>query len=642
MRHSLVGWAVGIGLLWGSPVVALQEASEGQTVTQKPVEGQKTASCMPVDTTKGSTQATSSTLKPCLWTFLKLETETRVLAMDHRSASWSLWTCSSTGCKPRDLQVDATGAARINAADGPYRVVVVNTNSLVYSIQDRKAEDKDVPELAALQELVQQIGAGIQGLVSARTGVPFTAPSIPVMNAMSIPMPGADRLDAGPPPVDDDRVKLIKKLDVWRKAYGDSLGRVAAAAGGVAASQRINEVDKAALVRAIQDFETRGRAFEKPAMLRTNHLIDFKNLLNARHEARSLACLAQVSALDDLLELTSKVPPPSVAALPAALSERDGLAAAAIEKSDVCAEAPDLKLLSDIVNSVKGHTLGTVWTSAAEWVPLREAILAYEGVSSDAAAALKKVDELIGKMDALTGAGARIDETLRLITLAGNGVSVDMLDVSEPWSSPEWDQDRAVSFKVSATAPLQEGIVKFRTAPLEGKYALTNSWLSFDVSFGLLMVRPGSPDDVEWEAVTHPLDSSKKVIAATSRGTRSGAPTAILTLQSERLKAKAADLSPGLDLGVGLDPDRLFVSIGGSIKLASFLRIGFAKAWHRVSELHPSQTALEFGADNKVVPASITEVASTDDIRTVGRVRTGNQLYFVLSISKLNPFKKKD
>jgi hypothetical protein len=211
------------------------------------------------------------------------------------------------------------------------------------------------------------------------------------------------------------------------------------------------------------------------------------------------------------------------------------------------------------------------------------------------------------------------------------------MEVHELWSPPDWYRERTVTFTVSATAPLQEPIAKLHPTPFTNSYLLRNSRITFDVSFGLLFPFSNGPEDYQWGAVTIP-GTAKKGIGVVSHADRRAAPTAILTLQHDRLRRW--ELSPGLDLGVGADPDRLFFSLGGSFQFASFLRVGIAHAWHRVKALEPPQTALVFDAENKVLASSITEVASKDDIRTRNKLEQGTQLYLVVSLRGLNPFKK--
>jgi hypothetical protein len=551
---------------------------------------------------------------------LKERKEIRVLALDHRNGGWSLYDCTPEKCtENKTLHVDAGGRPAINMKTSRHKVVVYNTNVLVYAIQPPTAVDADIEELKSLQEIVGSLGTGLQTLMSV-SGTQYGGP-------FSVVRPTLVR---------SDLEVLTELMKGWRAAYVVQQARIKEVSDEIVESQRRNDLDRASLVAAIQSLEI-GNEFKYPTLKSREHPLDFRALIDARGQAKELKCLGQLSALRALVKLKRNAPYPEGDRVDMSI-EATRLYAELGNLSGSCA-GDELEKIKAVAGVPAAVSLDKKWDTPEPWVDFERVLANYILVGKAGAALLKSADELIGKSDAMTAGAARIDATVRLIDASkrSDGYFPNFMEVHELWSPPEWYRERTVTFTVSATAPLQEPIAKFHSTPFTGSYLLRNSRITFDVSFGLLFPFNDGPEDYQWGAVTVP-GTTKKGIGIVNHADRRAAPTAILTLQLDQLRHLEA--SPGLDLGVGADPDRLFLSLGVSFQFASFLRVGFAHAWHRVKALEPPQTALVFDADNKALAGSITEVASKDDIRTRNKLEQGTQLYLVVSLRGLNPFKK--
>ena len=143
--------------------------------------------------------------------------------------------------------------------------------------------------------------------------------------------------------------------------------------------------------------------------------------------------------------------------------------------------------------------------------------------------------------------------------------------------------------------------------------------------------------DYTWDAVADPRDSTKKVIGATQRSKRNAIPAVVLTLMPAG--SPDSEWRPGLDFGVSLNKDRVFLSLGGSIQVASFLRVGASWVHHRVKQLQSPQKAMEFNADGSFIKDSLTPVTTSADIRMIDGKDDGLQFTVAITLDKLNPFK---
>lgn len=591
---------------------------------------------------EGADRRCAPQLAPDLKAFLGDVTDKRVLAVDHKSGAWSLLEFDSSGsCARAELKVDASGTAKLNIAMGDYQVVVYNTNSLVYGIQEIKAEDKDRPDLAALQDAVAAIGAGVKGVVGLTTPLPFPRPSPATGDPAAIVLGGPLAPRAQAPAWMAHADALRQRMQEWSDQHERDLKPLQAAAKILGAQGAALELNRLALLSAIQIAENDGSRFLMPELKPTG-IAEIRSvvteLMAQRDKAPKLPCAAELGALRDLIGLVVSAPFKQPE-LPERRAEQTELA------TDLQAKLPgDCEkgkiAIAELARELGSRDLAQPWPDAPLSLQFRIELLDYAALATDTAALVKKAGEAVEKGFGLIPTAARIAQTKQLADQSkrGNIHYTDFLKVDENWTAPEWDKVRTVTVKLAASAPLQETIVKARPAPFSASYALERSNWAFDVRVGIVLRPPDASRDIEWDAVTDPSDTSKKAIAAVSQKSRAGAPTAILTLRHRKWQDFKGQ--PGIDLSVSADPGRPFVGIGGSIEVASFLRLGASYAWHRVKDLEDPQRTLAFGADGKVDMKSVTRVLEASDIRTRDKIGKGWHVTLSIALSSLNPFKK--
>ena len=556
-----------------------------------------------------------------------------LLAFDHATSRWTRLDRDRRGCKSAPVKVSAGGALLFNTKSVGRRLFVTNTNILAYALESATAQDVPPPDLADLQEVTGLLASGLRAIA----GVALERPG---------PASLVERAETSPARGPADALLLF--LETLKKARDSHLARVK---GRLSTSARLVSdlaSTRLSLRAVIQDFETRGVFAHQPPMEAFGPRIaaEFTRLRETTSD-RPETCRAPLKSLAHAIGLLLDAPHTGSSLQAAQSTLSDHLLAARMGATGACSG------LSSGIDSIEGANLEIAWAplDLADWRRARLEILRFDSAGSALDEVDHAVDDLIRKADDAQVAGGAVDAVLgRIDSCRGpeGWVAIPCLqtmELQEPWGDPPWDAQRNVSFKIGPWSPLGDFLVRAHPKEVEVKLEVTKRRFNIEASLGTIAALGETVRDRTWGPVTHPT-ATGKVISEISAKTRSGAPAATLTFQP--LSWADSRLSPGLDLGAGVDPNRLFLALGASVKLGGFLRIGVAYAMHKTTQLAADQVAARLvtaspaasGERKTEIDGPYTRIESKDDIRTRDRAERGFQVTISIPLGRLNPFQK--
>jgi hypothetical protein len=556
-----------------------------------------------------------------------------VAAYDHVGGEWSFYWCATKGrCerrtgRPFELTLGNAPLLELGSRDR-HMVVVYDTNTLLFmptGLEATETEREDVGILRAFSSLFFE-ALGVLGAVPT----PRAAPPAPAS------MLGQPKLK----PEDD----LLKSLAVLRDNDWATVQSLKGALEEADAARAATEQAFDSGFRYVQAVE-RGRQSKAPARVDLEALVESLTRLAAARadlSRTSRACSGPVSSLGEALSLLVD------RSLAGTLEDREtrlqdlifGLRSAPLELGRAgCspAQASDLVALAGEVEETRAEkglpsVAGAPQDVALRWRRLRTGLaehLLWVGSLDLVDKAAEAADGILADQKAILQTAAKaglLEDRIAKqpeFCLQAHGFAV----VNEPDVPLAWDKDRTYTFRLKATGPFAADVVAAHADDVALSYQLRQKRWTFDLGFGVIFAFGDDTRDPTYAAVASPVDPSAKVIARTADASRSGAPLATLILEPPG--SARSRFGPALDLGVGLDPDRLFLSVGASVRITPFARLGAAWGFHKVKVLAEPQKEL-------------TTVTSSDDITTRDEVKQGFQLSLAITLKGFNPFKGDD
>jgi hypothetical protein len=582
-----------------------------------------------------------------------------VLDLDHRRRMgwWKGWRWNGHGLTPL-----GEPDFELNSADQPHLmvphrqpedvlVVVTDSNPLLYTTNPVKAEKVDREDLAEIQQLAGLLGnlaTSTVQVAGARDALLGASPEGEITVAFEVERDW-------PPiflPPDDFEPELPRE-----EVPAEVLASLARIDGALVAPRQEVEVAGRELARAAGALEREVGSFNDRVARAETYLREvelsraravfadwpafdagnaaFASLRAARNDLQrsEIPCGAQLQALHDALQIKMR----GLSTDPVTQRERREKLRKAIDQLAAPSPCPvdrDLKRVSDWLDD---NPPGTEPADAAVLASLQGIDSVLRATLALAAARgelLKKADELLGKQATLGKDAQRFaivaDRQSRYLggrpslCALNHGVLLvpraESLEVDTPWS-----QLAKETFKVGFDSVSAGTVIATRPAELEAAYQLERrpSWFDFDVDLGLVHTDVASPEFEAVAAATEVPEGEEppKVIAQTGEESRSGTIAAFATL----LPWRARSFRIGPQLGVALDTDDPALFLGLSIG-NRYVKVNGGYTWQQIDELAPGQSL------------GVTEVASTDDIRT-RRTYDGNwYVGLSLSIDNLNFF----
>lgn len=604
----------------------------------------------------------SMTAHPCtskvgLEEYLKSQhsgSEVLVLDLDHhrRSGWWKGWTWNghalATAGKP-DFELGSEDQPHLivpHRFSGQILVVVTDTNPLLYTTKPIKATEVEREDLANVQQLAGLLGnlAGSALQVSAQreaASIDFLTEAaafegVPTFDPMFVLPVEAKPDEEVPAEVVKSLTAISDALTKPREAFATAVKALNSSAGSLegalssfadTAAQADHYLREVELSRAERRFE------RWPSFAEVNKAFAELRRARAGLAATELPCADQLTALTEALDVKIR----GLSKDPIAAGQRAKSFDQAVEKllkSSGCALRAELLEVARWLQTSRPGPSPAHQDVRSKLRPLHTQLSGVLGLAASRTALLKKTDELLAKQAPLG------KETQRFAIVAQRqkdylggqsticALNHGVLPVPRAESyglDVPWSRFASETFKVTFDPTFAGAVIPTRPSEVEATYELESRpwWFDLDVDLGLIHTDVRDP---KFTAVTSPLaeegdDDPPKVIGQTGEDSRSGTIAAFATLlpwQGDRWRF-------GPQLGVALDTGNPALFLGFSIG-NRYVKLNGGYSWHQVDELRRGQ---ELG---------VTEVGSTDDIRTRRTFDGDWYLGLSLSIDNLNFF----
>ncbi|HET7695217.1 MAG TPA: hypothetical protein VFK57_05865 [Vicinamibacterales bacterium] len=567
-------------------------------------------------------RATWGTTDPCV---RFKQSRGGALILNLKSNAWTAeWEQAS-----HPLTFDVTGAPTLRLRPGdarPLKILVEEISPIVYSAAPGVPKEDDLSVIAGLKSFLALAGTGIQGLVqtltfSAAEGLapsppkPATPPTegiAPLGKKVPPPPPQAPReCTVAPPDVREAAEQVTRRLEqlvevgsamrTLEKALDALAGARTAfihAAQQAEDGKRVTAAQLVApnlsdLTRAYDSFDAATRALTES----TDRLAACQPLLNAY--ATMLGAPADGRIVRDLAGRVAGVggcTDAGVSGLRTALRASAALLAdPVIADPGVCTAARLKPILETHRDAMK---------------PLVERLFNARQVEEKVWAAIDKAAG--ARREVLAGADVLTRQVQRARRHTWDNTLIRSLVVTRPNPALAWNKVQSHEIVLTADSPYVKEISLARAAVEKRAYKLESA-VGQILGYGIGLIYTPLHEST-YTAVARP-GTSTKVIAETKRETRAGDLAAFVTYRFMEHRPARRTVQPTADFGVGITSDRPAFFLGLGLEVFRAARLGFGWSPQRVTRLADGQTP------------NVTEVSSTDDIRTVKRFATRN--YYV-------------
>ena len=605
---------------------------------------------------------------------------TVVLTYSHSGHIWaaSRYKCENgrfTRCRdeiPIEIAVGNAAVLKIRSTDD-VRVLVTDTNPLLYTVGQTAATEADSPDVAQLQGFLSLLGGTIGKIFAASSQFDLVvAPANATVMATDF-QTKRQLLKLFP---DDERVRKEFPSDVADAINSFNAvmrARVAAIAAQYSLldtarsqlAQRVDEVGAAAgsirlAVQQLEDGDTPGAGW---ANVGVADLVGStgSRIAELRQAARavassSTACTAPLTQLAEVVGMALKpTPEATLAATQISYDEKlTALLSSTLLETQGCDQvmAEAIDGVAEQLGRISPTKEGMVGELAKAWTRVRSGARVYVDTAAEVAtareaatkalAAVPTLEDAVSQLAAFEGKLKALRDAANLSSAAVGaecGFRSGIIEVYRGAPKWKWNKVYSEEAKISASKDaIFKNVVLMRPAEQTIAYKLVpHRTTQFSLSFGLIYTEIVDPS---WGAVTDPLDTTKKVIARTDESSRAGQPALLLTLHPWDLKENR--WSPGLDIGAGYSSGSPGAFLGLSVGLTPYLRLGAGWTWQQVSRLDHSQTEMRFLDDGTVDPESLTVVASKDDILKRTHFEDDYYVSLVFNLSGFQLFKPKD
>jgi hypothetical protein len=587
---------------------------------------------------------------------------TKLLLYDHTRDEWAAKVLQGKDkCEPVDLKsdlaLDLNGKPRLslNGRD-QLRVLVVDTNPMLYEVDPGETVEVDVESLAQFEQLARLIGGNLTE--AARLAQRFTP--IPRQGQIEdVEVSSAFRVETAPELMQDDVGRILVEL---RDALSEKTARLAGQLQSLQDPQgRLIESS-----HQLQDATYRTRAYMR-AVESSREIRE-----RATDIGQSPPQGAGLAGLDDRIDLAARdlaaidLESPSCVnshtVASAVLARKISGFSASGSAAERAAFQSNLGLLQPLHTGVDGcspeeqHALESLATwlmahpPAAEdqdprLLQLKQTFDDFLQMATHTSQAKTAIADLLGKAPAAAKGAEALQsliarESANISTTDGQAalprkvcsLSAGVIEVFAGDPDVRILKVQQRKFDLKASAPLAADLERHHADNLTAVPFELDSRLFNDFSFGFGAIRTKIADPT-WGAVQDPRfpnDDKKKVIARTDEETRSGDVALLMSFVPGRLLPRRLPRL-GIDVGAAIDTDHPGALLGLSTGLGRFVRFGVGYAWFRVKELDDGQDELRLLPDGSADPASLTSVSSSDDIRTHEAFK--GKVYFSLTFS---------
>ena len=540
------------------------------------------------------------------------------------------------------LKFDVTGAPtlRLRPRDArPLKIVVEEISPLAYSAAPGVPREEDLGVVAGLKSFLALAGTGIQGLVqtitfSAAAGLTTTGGVF--KPSADVPIGFGKKAPPAPPPAPDCHVASPDVGDLAEQVTRRMEQLVELGAAMRALEKALDALDAArsGFVRAVQQAEdgkpVTAAQFVAPNLAdltRAYDSFDAAARVLAEGTDRLAACQPLLHAYATLLG----APPDATVIhdLATRVSAIGGCTDASVGRTRASLRANAARLADPVIaepalcTPAKLKAILDLHRDAMK--PFVERLLNARQVEEKVWAAVDKASN--ARRDVLAAADVLNRQVQRARRHTWNNTLIRSLVVTRPNPDLPWNKLQSHEIVITADTPYVKELSLAYGASEKRPYKLesaTGQLLGFGVG---LIYTP--LHESTFTAVTRP-GTSTKVIAETKRETRAGDLAAFVSYRFMEHRPAKRTAQPTLDFGVGVTSDRPAFFLGLGLEILRAARIGAGWSPQRVTALASGQTP------------NVTEVSSTDDIRTEKRFAMKNYyVSFTFALDSLSLFNSK-